>query len=140
MTFYTLKDREDKLLYKLAEWHNQTPKLWMPAYKPGREEILETVLRMKQDCFIGLAEDEYIVGFIWAEVQGKDVMILSLYVEEGYRNRGIAGVLKKDLEHWCKQKGIKKIKTTVHSINEKMLALNKKLGYEATMIHMEKKI
>lgn len=128
-----------ELLERISKWHNDTPRIWMPDYEPTREAIEETVTRMKDnECYIGIAEDEDIKGFIWAEKQEESVMILSLYVDESVRQQNIGTYLKEALEVWCKIEGIKKIKTTVHSKNKKMLALNEKLGYESKMVHMEK--
>ncbi len=129
----------DDLLYSISKWHNETPRIWIKDYEPTEEEIWETINRMKSnECYIGIAEDESILGFIWAEKQEDNVMILSLYVDDSVRQKNIGTYLKEALEVWCKIEGVKKIKTTVHSKNKKMLALNEKLGYEAKMVHMEK--
>ncbi len=132
---------KDELLYSIAKWHNETPRLWMPNYEPSEEEINETIERMKtNDCYIGVAEEDSILGFVWAEKDENSVMILSLYVDESVRQKNIGTYLKEALEVWCKIEGVKKIKTTVHSKNKKMLLLNEKLGYESKMVHMEKLI
>jgi len=134
-----VQSSKEEIVAKIARWHNETPRLWMPEYEPTEKEINETIARMtNEDCYIGIAEDETIKGFIWAEKQDLDVMILSLYVDESARQQNIGTYLKEALETWCKIEGIRKIKTTVHSKNKKMIAMNEKLGYEPKMIHMEK--
>lgn len=133
----TVASRE--VLERISKWHNETPRIWIPDYEPSKEEIEETIERMTtNECYIGVAEDEVIQGFIWAEKKDNNVMIMSLYVDEAVRQQNIGTYLKEALEAWCRIEGIKKIQTTVHSKNKKMLMLNEKLGYEPKMVHMEK--
>lgn len=130
---------EKNVIYDIARWHNETPRLWLEDYQPSEDDINETIERMMaNDCYIGVAEEEKIVGFIWAEKQEDHALILSLYVDEEVREQKIGTYLKEALEAWCHITGISKIKTTVHSKNKKMITLNEKLGYEQKMIHMEK--
>lgn len=143
-------DKElDLLLVQIAKWHNLTPKLWKPNYRASNSDIEKTVQRIKhtksEDLFLMIAEDEHyqIQGFIWAYRQEKpqdSVMILSLYVTEGYRGRGIATNLKALLEKWCRDEGIKTIQTTVHYNNHNMIELNQKLGYRSDMVNMTKNL
>ena len=134
-----MDDISDDVLYSISRWHNETPRLWIPDYEPTEDEITETITRMKEnDCYIGIAVEDTIKGFVWAEKQDNSVMILSLFVDESVRKQNVGSTLKEGLEVWCKAEGIKKIKTTVHSKNKKMIALNEKLGYESKMLHMEK--
>lgn len=65
-------------------------------------------------------------------------MILSLYVTDDYRRKGVATKLKLLLEQWCRFEGIKTIHTTVHYDNYKMIELNQKLGYTPGMVNMTK--
>ena len=135
------KEVSHEVLYNIAKWHNETPSLWIPGYVPTENEINETIARMKSnECYICIAKQEETEGFIWAEKQDNDMMIMSLYVNEVVRQKNIGTDLKLQLEYWCKENNIRKIKTTVHSKNKKMLLLNEKLGYESKMIHMEKVI
>lgn len=141
MKYYGMNpDRITDTIRQLATWHNETPRLWMPDYQATAEEIMSTCQRMvDNDCYIALA-GEPPVGFLWAEAHEDHVMILSLYVAPDHRHQNIATQLKLMLEDWCKANGIYRIKTTVHSTNVKMLQLNEKMGYEAKMVHMEKKL
>ncbi len=137
----------DLLLYQISKWHNLTPKLWMPEYIVTEVEIEEAVQRIKntkaEDLFLMVAEDDekQVRGFIWAyrkENQQDSIMILSLYITEEFRGRGIATQLKQQLEEWCKSKGINTIHTTTHYNNHSMLELNQKLGYLPGMVSMTK--
>ncbi len=135
------------ILVQIAKWHNLTPKQWKLDYRVSKEDIDETVQRIKnaknEDLFITIVEDkqEQIQGFIWAYKQKKhqdSVMILSLYIEEDFRGKGLATKLKTLLEEWCHSEGIKKIHTTTHYENHNMIVLNQKLGYIPGMVNMTK--
>ncbi len=141
-------EKTRELLNRVAAWHNATPILWMPEYQPSAQDIEETVNRLFQsppeDLFLMIAfHGKTPVGFIWADrqVQRQDtVMIMSLYVEPKYRQGGISTALKLALEDWCRENDIKAIETTVHYTNHKMIGLNQKMGYEAGMVTMKKRI
>lgn len=147
MVYRKLIIKEEPLnnLRKLAYQHNMTPKQWIEDYKISDADVIETIKLIlnkdERDIYISVVEEEdNTIGFIWAnrESNKKDFMIISLYVSPLYRKRGIASRLKEDFELWCKNNGIKKIKTTVHVTNKKMIKLNEKLGYEPNMISMSK--
>lgn len=156
MNYRKIKIKDDStnkelelLLVKIAKWHNLTPKLWKSNYRVSSLDIEKTVQRIKstksEELFLMIAEDEYdqIQGFIWSYKQEKpqdSVMILSLYVTEGYRGKGIATNLKVLLEKWCGDEGIKTIHTTVHYNNHNMIGLNQKLGYRPGMVNMTKNL
>jgi len=132
---------------QIAKWHNLTPKLWVVDYRASTVDIEETVQRIKstksEDLFLAIAEDYqgHVQGFIWAYKQDKpqdSVIILSLYIAEGYRGKGIATNLKLLLEEWCRLEGIETIQTTVHYNNNSMITLNQKLGYNSGMLYMTK--
>ena len=142
-------NHNESLLEQLVKWHNMTPKLWIKDYKPTAEDLKETIKRIveteKSDLYLGIAQDDQDepVGFIWAYRKSdddKNVMIMSLHVEPEYRNQGIASQLKQNLESWCKEIGVQSVETTVHFDNKNMLELNLKLGYNAGMVCMTKKL
>ncbi|SCY55247.1 GNAT family N-acetyltransferase [Alkaliphilus peptidifermentans] len=135
------------ILVQIAKWHNFAPKLWNPDYRASTEAIEKTVQRIKntksEDLFLTIVEDEQsqMQGFIWAYKQENSqdsVMILSLYITEDFRGKGLAKHLKILLEEWCRNEGIKTIQTTTHYKNHNMIALNQKLGYIPGMVNMTK--
>lgn len=143
-----IKDEPLDVIELIAKWHNLTPKIWIPDYNVTKEDILESVDKIKNtspsDLYIAISEEnKKINGFIWAARQETPVnsaLILSLYVLEESRNIGIATDLKNYFEDWCKKEGVDIIQSTVHYNNKKMLELNKKLGYVPNMVYMTKKI
>lgn len=139
----------ESLLQQIAIWHNTTPKQWLVDYRITTDDISETIQSLvKVDglaLFLEVAKDshENAIGFVWAYCDKEDekrVIIKSLYVDPAYRKHGIASQLKEHLEIWCKRKGVSKIETTVHYTNKNMIALNEKLGYNAGMVTMTKKL
>lgn len=138
---------QEEVLFQIAKWHNLTPKLWLSDYIVSEKDVSETVNRIKDtphdDLFIEYAEDssDGVVGFIWANrMDDKNkVMIMSIYVTEEHRNKGIAKTLKEKLETWCGNEHVTEIHTTVHYKNINMIELNEKLGYEPGMVSMIKK-
>lgn len=151
MFYYKLdvENSNDETLEKISKWHNLTPKYWIEGYEVEEEDVTKTIDRIvstdSKDLYIGLAKDseDGIQGFIWAyKLKDKlnEVMILSLYVADKYRNQGVATILKEKLEEWCYDEGVSKIHTTVNYKNSKMISLNSKMGYKAGMVSMVKDI
>jgi GNAT superfamily N-acetyltransferase len=134
----------EDVMYEIATLHNLVPKKWMTIEEPTEAEIQSTLSRMMTNkCYVRVVKEEHsetLIGFIWAEIYEDHVMIISLYVKKAYRHQGIATQLKKDLEAWCLENEIYRIKTTVHYTNKEMLKLNTTLGYEAQMVHMVKNL
>lgn len=142
-----IDNKIDIILRKIGRWHNLTPKNWREDFLLSNKDIDDTVKEIKstrpEDLFIFVAESENdLKGFIWAkkDKDSRTANIISLYVEEASRGRGIGSELKESLENWCRNNGVELIKTTVHYKNEKMLSLNKKMGYVPGMISMTKEL
>ncbi len=138
---------DDKLLRRLAYWHNLTPKQWTKAHHVTDEMIAGVVEKLVQmapsDLYLAVAENHKgeMMGFIWAEKlpdQPSSVLIMSLYVADSYRRKGVATGLKETLEAWCRSEGAKELRTTVHYSNKKMIRLNEKMGYSPGMVIMSK--
>ena len=60
-------------------------------------------------------------------VSGKCAYIMNLYVEEDYRNRGIATLLMKESLKACKEKGVGKVALHATDMGERVYT---KLGFE----------
>lgn len=139
----------EPILYQIAEYYNQLPGTLSADNEASAKDIEETVQKIRntknEDLFITIAEDHQgqIQGFIWAYKQEKpqnSVMILSLYISDSFRGKGLASHLNNLLEEWCRQEGITTIQTTAYYDNHGMIALNQKLGYIPNMVSMTKRL
>ena len=71
-SFKFLRWKLSDLFEQIEEWHNDTPRLWIPDYEPTNEDIDEALDRIRsskdKDLFLTVAEDEggQAKGFIWA--------------------------------------------------------------------------
>ncbi len=144
-----LSGNPNDLLRQIAIWHHQTPRLWMPDYEASETSLQKSMKKIintePEILYLAIAEDELKkpLSYIWAYKQANvedGVMILSLYTAPETRKQGVATVLKKMLEDWCRSEGINTIQTTVHYNNKKMLALNEKMGYSPGMVNMSKSL
>ncbi len=66
--------------------------------------------------------------------------IVTLWVREGLRGKGIASNLKKRGEEWAKKRNLQQLQTTVHAQNKAMLAINEKSGFELSQYLLRKRL
>lgn len=52
--------------------------------------------------------------------------------------QGVATRLKSQGEAWCLERGITELRTNVYTVNETMVALNRRLGFDVVMLGMVK--
>jgi GNAT superfamily N-acetyltransferase len=136
---------------KVAEIHENAPKNWDPEYKTETEQIHKRIEQLKSlgsclDRYFLLAETQEgsIIGFHWLDLEETNGStyghVKSLWIHDDYQRRGIAKALKKSGELWAKSKGAIYLKTTVHATNQRMIAFNRRQGYEQGFIEMVKKL
>ena len=100
------------------------------------ENYYEKVLNDNNKLFIAL--DKNVVGYIFIKISDpnknaeiyKEAFIDALYVEEEYRNKGIATSLIGKAKDYAKSMGAKKISISVISVNETALKLYYKVGFK----------
>lgn len=100
------------------------------------ENYYEKVLNDNNKLFIAL--DKNVVGYIFIKISDpskngelyKEAFIDALYVEEEYRNKGIATSLIEKAKDYAKSIGAKKISINVISVNENALKLYYKVGFK----------
>ena len=100
------------------------------------ENYYEKVLNDNNKLFIAVDND--IAGYIFIKITDpiknseiyKEAMIDALYVEEEYRNKGIATSLIEKAKEYAKSMDAKKISISVISINENALKLYRKVGFK----------
>lgn len=85
-----------------------------------------------------------LVGMHWVKVEDRSDKkfgnVVSLWVHKGYRRQGVATRLKELVEAWLRSQGASEVRTHVYVVNNKMLALNEKLGYKVILVGMAKKL
>ena len=134
---------------RLARLHESAPLDWIPGFQV-KEAIVADRVKFLRDAegneaiHILTARNEAgeVVGFHWlqrTEKYGRTcARIDSLWVDEAYRRQGIAQELKARGEAWAKSVGAAFIVTEVFYVNQTMIDLNLKLGFEARQVEMIK--
>lgn len=82
-------------------------------------------------------ENGRIVGYIYCKIisipngptKNIEALIDGLYVEEEYREAGIASSLFDNVKKWLKEKNVKYVKLEVLSKNERALKMYSKIGF-----------
>jgi ribosomal protein S18 acetylase RimI-like enzyme len=66
--------------------------------------------------------------------------VRALWVHPDHRGRGVATRLKELAETWARAKGATFMDTNVRVTNERMIALNTKMGYEVARMNFRKRL
>lgn len=128
-------------LARVVRLHAEAPIEWGFHYEitDAVIEQFEAMALSEKSVILVNRLEGTMVAFIWFQQRGEtDVEILSLWVHEEHRQRGLATELKRSVERWCQEHGRTKIVSTVFASNDRMLRLNEKLGYHTVCYHMEK--
>jgi RimJ/RimL family protein N-acetyltransferase len=133
---------------RVASIHTNTPSEWIEDYKPEPDFIdkiiqkLNDIDRSLHRVIVAKNRSAEIVGIHWLEINNQEDErvgeILSLWISPSYRRKGIASKMKKMGEQWLVEKEAGKVVTKVFYSNDKMIALNLKLGFKAKEVYMEK--
>ena len=100
------------------------------------EHYYEKVLNDNNKLFIAVDTD--VLGYIFVKINDpvkngelyKEAFIDALYVEEEYRNKGVATSLIEKAKEYAKDMNAKKISISVISLNEEALKLYYKVGFK----------
>lgn len=108
------------------------------------KDYFKNVIKDEQNILLGYEENEKIVGYIYfkfiKDEDGSGYLIDGLYIEEEYRNKGIAKSLIEEGLKIIKEKGIDFIDINVMSKNEIAVNLYKSFGFEILSFKMRKTI
>lgn len=102
--------------------------------------------RPKNSVILFAYVDKKIAGYTYGILEdtqtyiNKKLLIDALYVEEEFRNNGIATALLNAVEEWGKEQGAKVEELTVCKENEKAFNLYKKFGFDTIVYRMTKNI
>lgn len=99
------------------------------------------MIRQKYNFLLGYYIDNNIVGYAFIKGIDKETALLDgLYVEEEYRNKGIATELIKTAFETCKNNKIKFLDVNVMYQNKEVQSLYNKLGFVNLRIGLRKPI
>lgn len=125
----TIEDAEklDNLLSKLIEdeKNNYDDSIESTIVKGFYKNMIS-----RENTIIYLCEDDsFIVGYIYAIINGRKGKIDALFVEKDYRNKKIASNLIEYIKNWFKEKNINDIEISVLSKNTIAKKLYNKKGF-----------
>lgn len=149
ITFRTANKNDDAELDFLAETDSKIPLLYDPNFPwdscavSSRRDLFANKLDTN-DFFEIAISDEKIVGFhiVKKIPYGKLFagLIITLWVHDDFRNKGIAKTLKDHAEAWAKSLKLDHLETSVHANNKRMLKINENSGFQVAQITLRKKI
>ena len=101
-------------------------------YKPrGRDtrEHMENEMKSTPDLFLGLFEDERLIGSVIGSFDGRRGWINRLAVHPDYRGEGFGKKLVGEIEKRLREKGARIIAVLVYEDNDSSLEVFKRSGY-----------
>ena len=95
--------------------------------------------------FIAIADAEEVgpVGYAWLALEGPDVSCAWIYdiaIDEEHRGKGYGRAMLNGLEQVAREHGLTSIGLNVFASNDYARRLYERAGYEATSIHMSKRL
>jgi ribosomal protein S18 acetylase RimI-like enzyme len=100
------------------------------SFEHYQERVLHHPNFLKEGWFIALDQGRYVgMSTLWPSDQSADLEIGLTGVLGDYRRRGIALALKLKATDYARQRGAPRIKTVNESNNQRMIALNERLGF-----------
>lgn len=118
----------DDLLTKLIkdEKENYDDSLELINVKDFYKNII-----VKDNTIIYICEyKDLIIGYIYCFINNEKAVIDALFVEENYRNNGVASKLISLIKEYIKEKNIKNIEISVLSENKSAKSLYTKFGFK----------
>jgi ribosomal protein S18 acetylase RimI-like enzyme len=126
----------DKLLNKLiideAKYDDTIDKKFIV------KDYFSNVIKNKDNILLGNFWDNKIVGYLFLKKEDKGYLIDGLYVEEDYRNQGIAKSLIEEAIKIVKEKEVSSLSINVMYENKIALKLYKYLGFKEFKIMLKK--
>jgi aminoglycoside 6'-N-acetyltransferase I len=124
----------------LEDWLGLAGQLWPDRSREELRRILVEVLESdKEDAFMVHAADNRAIGFMnvslrFDYVPGAEnspvAYVEGLYVEEEFRNRGVARRLVERAEEWAREQGCVQLASDALLKNNGSQAFHQKLGFE----------
>ena len=118
------------------------------TYGEGREAIEKAIL--DPDSFMEVAQsDGKVVGYSFGEAYapgryswriGAGAEFINLYIEPGFRGKGLGSSLAANFGKWCKQRGIDHIEARAYADNKASESFAEKIGAKKLSTIYEKDI
>ncbi|MEN1969063.1 GNAT family N-acetyltransferase [Lentibacillus sp. N15] len=117
------------------------------AIKKAQDEfnqLLPEGLATKDHVLFSVLHEEEQIGNLWLHIriknQEKQIFIYDIELDEKQRGKGLGKATMEALDDYAKSEGIKQIRLHVFAHNKRAMALYKKMGYEMTDYHMQKRL
>ena len=123
----------------IAYWLEMTNALWPDAGEAVMEKEFFTLLSSADDKIFFVQCDDEMSGFIHATLRNDYVegtnsspvgYVEGIYVKENYRKKGLARLLIKAAEEWCKEKNITELASDAELNNIISHRFHKAAGFE----------
>lgn len=133
-------------LEKLIQSEKQYNENIKPEFKV--ENWFENFYNEKNNAIFVAKEDEKIIGYIYIKITtsndgpmiNEEALIDGLYVDSGYRGKGVAKALISKAEEWAKRNDVQYVYINVLEENTTALNLYKKLDFNNFELKLKKKI
>lgn len=122
------------------EWRKDAPALY--------KKFLAKQLRRRNAAVFVADSGGRIVGHVMVEakrlppiyVHSREAYVDEIFVEEGWRRRGVGRLLLAEAAAWGKRKGLYSVALTVHVRNEAALSAYGKAGFRGHHVKMAKRL
>lgn len=133
MQFLNYKSPPLALAETIASIHEGIPLDWDPFRITSPNKVSQTKAKLQsedqiQTIIVALKEHQ-LVGFHWIAIREEKAFVLSTWVDQSYRQLGIAKSLKQKGEDWVKEQNKSELVSKVHYKNLNMQSLNIECGY-----------
>ncbi|MFC1600187.1 GNAT family N-acetyltransferase [Patescibacteria group bacterium] len=140
-----------KIYYRLLKYEDQNfSKIIDPRWiksEAGKRSLFKRIKDPKQHVVLAVDEDKpvgFLIGEYYKATAYKriklDSEVLSLFVEEKYRNNKIGPMLLDEFERWARVKKCDQIKLEPYYNNEKAIKFYKREGYKDYVVMLKKKL
>ena len=141
MQFLNYTSLPPALAETVAGIHERIPLNWDPLRIISLEKVLQTQAKLSsadiaQVIVVALDHRQELMGFHWVTLRNDTALVLSTWVNETNRQRGIGKSLKQQGEAWVMKQNKDAIISKVQRNNLNMKILNMRCGY--TQIKTEK--
>jgi len=121
-------------------------------YAAGCNEITEEtkIHEIKERIRANIEEPDYLgivalhgerrIGHVEGRIQGTQLMIEDIYVEEAYRSRGIGRCLLESIITLARDRGVTMVMFYTEPDNVPMQKIAKRLGFSLTRLYYEKRL